>query len=74
MKCFSPWKGWPAVIGSTAKLSSPAAITWPERTAASSAASSIRPPRAVFTTITPRLHCASVAAFSRLRFSSVSGQ
>ena len=61
-------------MGSTAKLSRPAAATWPERTACSSAASSTRPPRAVFTRITPRLQAASVCAFTMPRFSGVSGQ
>ena len=70
----SSWNGWPCTIGSTAKLSRPAARTCPLRTAASKAPSSTSPLRAVLTTITPRLHQASVAASSRLRLSSVSGQ
>ena len=70
----SPWKGWGPAIGSTAKLSRPALPTCPDRTASSSAASSISPPRAVFTMITPRLQAASARASTSLALSAVSGQ
>mmetsp|Transcript_167 Transcript_167/g.548 ORF Transcript_167/g.548 Transcript_167/m.548 type:complete len:290 (-) Transcript_167:555-1424(-) len=59
--------------GSDSKTSRPAPATWPDSSAASSAASSMIPPRAQFTMRTPGLVVASESALIRLRVSSSSG-
>ena len=62
------------VNGSLLKLSSAAQRKVPAFNAAASAASSINPPRAVFTRMAPGLHCASVAALIIPLFCCVKGQ
>mmetsp|Transcript_24775 Transcript_24775/g.43291 ORF Transcript_24775/g.43291 Transcript_24775/m.43291 type:complete len:361 (+) Transcript_24775:2350-3432(+) len=59
--------------GSAVNTSSAAPATCPLSSAASSASSLMMPPRATFTSRTPRLHVARLSALNRLRVWSVSG-
>ena len=68
-----PSKGLAGSSGSEAKTSSPPAAKWPDCSAATSAAWSSNPPRAVFTSAAPGFMCAIAASRIRRRFSCVSG-
>ena len=68
-----PSKGSAGSSGSAANTSSPAAAKWPDCSAATSAAWSTNPPRAVFTGTAPSFMCAIAALWIRRRFSCVSG-
>ncbi|SLI44755.1 Uncharacterised protein [Mycobacteroides abscessus subsp. abscessus] len=63
-----------SVQGSVSKTSMPAARTWPEVIASASACSSIRPPRAALTMMTPFLVSASFSLLSRPLVSGVLGR
>ena len=68
-----PSKGSTGSSGSAANTSSPAAAKCPDCSAATSAAWSTNPPRAVFTSTAHGFMCAIAALWIRRRFSCVSG-